>query len=180
MPRGGYQKPSNPAPVSGPGRFSRRTDGQRIQGPDLDNPDVQYGDRQMIEDAQRTQKMRGAAGARVPSRSMGGTPPTRGKLPPWLTQTPDTNPDQPTQAGLGMGPGPGPEILDAGQPTDDVREVVMEFIASTYGNKDAADWLAQFRQERANSAMAQPVSDMAEEALGPAAGIQAEATLPGV
>jgi len=27
MPRGGYRKPGNPAPVSGPGKLSRRTDG---------------------------------------------------------------------------------------------------------------------------------------------------------
>jgi len=27
MARGGYRKPSNPAPVSGPGKLSRRTDG---------------------------------------------------------------------------------------------------------------------------------------------------------
>lgn len=27
MPKGGYRKPNNPAPVSGPGKLSRRTDG---------------------------------------------------------------------------------------------------------------------------------------------------------
>lgn len=32
MPSGGYRKPSNPAPVSGPGALSKRTDGGPLDG----------------------------------------------------------------------------------------------------------------------------------------------------
>ena len=30
--RGGYRQPSNPAPVSGPGALSKRTDGGAVEG----------------------------------------------------------------------------------------------------------------------------------------------------
>jgi len=32
MPRGGYRQPNNPAPVSGPGALSQRTDGGATEG----------------------------------------------------------------------------------------------------------------------------------------------------
>lgn len=159
MPRGGYQKPSNPAPVSGPGKFSKRTDG-KITSPDIDTErGLQYGDRSMLEDAQRIAKTAVGAGASVggAERRLGGTPPTRGKLPPWLTNTPDTNPEEPTTAGLDMGPGPGSEALAAPAPTDDIRDVVMQYIADVYGNEDAVAWLAQRRTDRATQAQQQPL-----------------------
>jgi hypothetical protein len=38
--RGGYQQPSNPAPVSGPGALSKRTDGGAVDG--MTQPTQQY------------------------------------------------------------------------------------------------------------------------------------------
>lgn len=156
MPQGGYQKPKNPAPVSGPGKFSRRTDGQAVN-PDIDNPDLQYGDRSMLEEANTAAPVRGAQGASVPRR-MTGESMLGGSLPPWFTQTPDTNPDQPTTAGLDMGPGPGSEALQASKPSDDVREVVLQYLASQYGNRDAVAMLSKLRAERAASAQTPMVS----------------------
>jgi hypothetical protein len=151
MPRGGYQPPRKPAAVSGPGRFSRRTDG-KITEPDIDKErGLQYGDRKASIDAQRIAQTAVGAGARVASpaaRRLTGAPSARGGIPPWLLGTPDTNPSQPTTAGLDMGPGPGSEILDAQQPTDDVRQVVLRFLADTYGNKDAIGLLSQIRTEQ--------------------------------
>lgn len=40
MPRGGYRQPNNPAPVSGPGMLSKRTDGGAIDG--MTQPQQQY------------------------------------------------------------------------------------------------------------------------------------------
>ena len=37
---GGYRRPTNPSPVSGPGALSRRTDGQQ---PTQDLPNAKYG-----------------------------------------------------------------------------------------------------------------------------------------
>lgn len=41
--RGGYRKPNNPAPVSGPGALSARTDGGPTQAP-MYYPDTTYGE----------------------------------------------------------------------------------------------------------------------------------------
>jgi hypothetical protein len=168
MARGGYRKPNNPAPVSGPGKFSRRTDGKIIE-PDMDTArGAQYGDRKASIDAQRIAKTAVGAGAHVSSpRQMSGSAPVRGKLPPWLTNTPDTNPAEPTTAGLGMGPGPGSEALDAGVPTDDMREKVLQFWAETYGNQDAIAALAQLRAEQADA------SGPAAPVMAPEEGLEA-------
>lgn len=152
--RGGYQKPSKPAAVSGPGKMSARTDGragQPIREPDIDSPDLQYGDRQRLTDAQRIARAASGQGAKVEPRRMTGQPGTRAGLPPWFSQSEDTNPSEPTTAGLAGGEGPGPEMLDASQPADDVREVVLQFLVQTYGNEHAREMLAQLRAERAAS-----------------------------
>jgi len=184
MPRGGYQKPSDPAPASGPGKFSKRTDGA-IASPDIDSEEgVQYGDRGKLEDAQRIAKAAVGAGARVnpttDQRRMSGGPPQRGKLPPWLTQGEDTNPDQPATHGLDGGLGAGPEILAAGQPTPDEREVVLEFLVQNYGNEAARQMLAGLRSERnvsAQNAVAVPSAPMSDglpsDEQDPSAGLQA-------
>lgn len=52
MPRGGYQRPSNPAPVSGPGAMSKRTDGGPVQKL-RDLPDAQYGEAATFRDLQQ-------------------------------------------------------------------------------------------------------------------------------
>lgn len=190
MPRGGYQKPSNPAAVSGPGKFSRRTDGgQKVVEPDIDNPDLQYGDRSMLEDAQRRTPLKGSQGARVASgaerRPQGSA--LDGKLPPWLTTTPDPHPDEPTTAGLASGPGPGPEVLDAATPPEDIREVVLQWMVQQYGNPDVARMLNDMRNEREqrvnvptpSAPMTDPLSALAQEPLPAAAGGAEESTLPG-
>lgn len=159
MPRGGYQKPNNPAPVSGPGKFSRRTDG-KVPSPDIDTErGLQYGDRQMLEEAARMSPVAGAQGAPVSGRAMAGSAPARGGIPPWLLNTPDNAPDEPTTAGLDMGAGPGSEVLDARIPTDDIRVKVLQFLSETYGNQDAAATLAQLRAESSEPA---PMATMAQ------------------
>jgi hypothetical protein len=50
---GGYRRPTNPAPVSGPGAHSRRTDGQ----PMVDLPDAQYGENAAFQEAQAGAKI---------------------------------------------------------------------------------------------------------------------------
>jgi len=184
MPRGGYQKPSDPAPASGPGKFSKRTDGA-ITSPDIDTTEgVQYGDRGKLEDAQRIAKAAAGAGARVnpeASRRLGGAPPERGKLPPWLTTGEDTAPEDPATAGLGMGPGAGPEALMAAEATPDQREVVLEFIAQNYGNETARQMLAEIRAERNAQSQTQmmtpsdPMGDgLPAEESDPSAGLAAQ------
>jgi len=53
--RGGYRKPTNPAPVSGPGALSQRTDGQ----PARYTAGMAYGDGQDFYDLQTQAPMSG-------------------------------------------------------------------------------------------------------------------------
>lgn len=67
--RGGYQEPSNPAPVSGPGSLSRRTDGgQKIR----DIPNAAYGenkDFRQIQQSAPVSQQQGAQPAQPLDRS---------------------------------------------------------------------------------------------------------------
>jgi hypothetical protein len=167
MPRGGNQPPRKPAAVSGPGKLSRRTDGkpQPIREPDIDTPGLEYGDRQRLTDAQRIARAAGGQG-NAPVQRMQGEASVPGKLPPWLMGMPSARPGEPTTAGLDMGAGPGSEVLQAAEAPPDIREVVLDYLARTYGNEDARALLQQFRNERAASvnAPAAPPSPVAPAA----------------
>lgn len=99
MPRGGYQKPSNPAAVSGPGALSRRTDGgpQAIQAIPAGG---KYGERKAMQEIQSSAPM---AGNPIP------TPKPQIPVPGLFDQT--QNPAEPVTSGSIAGPGPGPEAL---------------------------------------------------------------------
>jgi hypothetical protein len=93
--RGGYQRPSNPAPVSGVGKNSRRTDGR----PNIrDLPDSQYGENIDYVGVQRAGAAAASAGG---GGGMGSAP-----LPAPFT-APSTNPDVPITSGAEYGAGPG-------------------------------------------------------------------------
>ncbi len=105
--QGGYRKPGNPAPVSGPGALSKRTDGRIAEG-------FAYGMNKQINE-----QAAGAPLAKAPSfnagsarmgevRSMNVAP----QLPPVTPLTdPTMNPDESVMAGINMGGGPGAEAL---------------------------------------------------------------------
>ncbi len=88
---GGYRAPANPAPVSGPGALSQRTDGQ----PAMQLPDAAYG-----EQAEFQAMQQGAPMMRDP-----------GPPPPGLLE-PTRQPDVPVTDGAALGPGSGPEVLE--------------------------------------------------------------------
>lgn len=87
---GGYRRPSDPAPVSGPGALSQRTDGGATQAPMLASGGP-YGSRQDMASIQGSAPM---AGTPAPSRDM---------LTP-LT-APTARPGEPVTAGVDAGPG---------------------------------------------------------------------------
>lgn len=97
--RGGYQRPSNPAPASGPGPLSRRTDGGPAQGV-KSLPGAGYGENKQFEQIQQGAPMAGSA--RNPKPAM-----------PSVTGlgAPSGRPDEPITAGISRGPGAGPEAL---------------------------------------------------------------------
>lgn len=121
MPRGGYQQPSRPAPVSGPGPLSKRTDG----GPQAKRmlPDAAYGEQAAFQDIQSGAPMEGA--------------PDMGALVGQQAQMPDVTPlgaptgrpDEPVTAGSPSGPGAGPESIGMGMTNKAQNEVDARAIA---------------------------------------------------
>lgn len=102
MAPGGYQPPASPAPVSGPGALSQRTDRQ----PQMQLPDAAYGEQKTFREDQA-----GAPMAATPDVSGG---PVVG--PADLSNVvglgaPTDRPGEPVTAGAAMGPGPGVESL---------------------------------------------------------------------
>lgn len=82
MPSGGYQAPANPAPVSGPGALSQRTD---VQAP-MGLPDPAYGEGQEFVALQEAAPLPKAA-------------------PPLSFNDPDDDPSIPLTDGAPFGPG---------------------------------------------------------------------------
>ena len=92
------------AGVSGPGKFSKRTDGMSFQS-------TEYG-----SGVENTANKAGAPLAKTPdvratSRSEMGMAPSQ--ITPLYA--PSERADEPITAGIAMGPGPGPEIMGATQ-----------------------------------------------------------------
>jgi hypothetical protein len=97
MAKGGYQKPSRPAPVSGPGALSRRTDGGGAGQPQQRLANAAYGEQKAFGEIQA-----GAPMAQAERPSMPKVTPLN---------APTERPEEPVTAGAPMGPGPGPESI---------------------------------------------------------------------
>jgi hypothetical protein len=136
MASGGYRQPSSPAPVSGPGALSKRTDGgpgQPVRAPS----GGAYGERQNLEQLQQAAPLAqtpggdAGAGADVTADLVGFGAPTQ-------------MPDEPVTAGAAMGPGPGLEALGLpNQPDQDMLRLVewlpvLEHMANQPGASKAA------------------------------------------
>lgn len=101
---GGDRVPANPAPVSGPGAMSRRTDGQGARY----MSGGQYGEGQELMDLQTSAPMSKApAQPRMRQARSAGQAVQEGARPTPLF-APTERPDEPITAGAPFGPGPGP------------------------------------------------------------------------
>lgn len=99
--QGGYRKPENPAPMSGPGALSQRTDGGPSQGAKYISG-LPYGQGQETYNQQTAAPM--AAAEPTPAAPA---------LPPMLSLNDMTQrPDEPLTAGLDIGDGPGSEVMN--------------------------------------------------------------------
>lgn len=97
--QGGYRKPGTPAPVSGPGALSKRTDGRVAEG-------YAYGMNKQINEQAAAAPL--AKVAKTVARPMDVAPSQPTIVP--LTE-PTLNPEEPVTAGINMGAGPGAEAL---------------------------------------------------------------------
>lgn len=96
--RGGYRQPTNPAPISGPGSLSQRTDGSPSQ-PATYISGLPYGQGQETYNQQTAAPM--ASVEEMPVRN----------LPPIVPLNEPTQfPNQPISFGSNWGEGPGPDF----------------------------------------------------------------------
>lgn len=158
---GGYRKPNKPAAVSGPGRNSRRTDGQ----PSEDNmkqakryvTGMDYGENKELNDIQAQGDLAaGPSMSNTPTSAMPTTPaptapaaapttvePTApapapmslGEVPSLFSSTQRAN--EPITAGAPVGDGAGPEGL-LGTPEQVVSDADRERLMAMYGMVMAA------------------------------------------
>ncbi len=113
MASGGYREPNNPAPVSGPGAMSQRTDGGPTQSAKYMSG-LPYGQGQAQMQQQTSAPMAGnpTAAAQVNVDSAAQAP----QMPQTVGMfEPTQRPDEPITAGMDFGPGPDSSVL--GLPT---------------------------------------------------------------
>ncbi len=104
MAQGGYRPPTSPAPVSGPGRLSRRTDGkQAVQT----LPDADYGEQATFRQDQQGAPMAAAPGGADAQAMV--SPADLSSIVPM--GAPTANAGEPVTAGAAAGAGPGMEAL---------------------------------------------------------------------
>jgi hypothetical protein len=139
MARGGYRQPANPAPVSGPGTLSKRTDGgpgQPVRAPS----GGAYGERQELEQYQQAAPMSASPGGDV------GAPQPAGDLTADLVgfDAPTQMAGTPVTDGAELGDGAGLEGLGLpNEPDQDLRRLVaylpvFEHMADQPGSSKAA------------------------------------------
>lgn len=97
--RGGYRQPNNPAPVSGPGSLSKRTDGGAIEG--MTQPQQEYTGFGYGENGKLAEQQSGAAmaGTNIPGFNFTA-----------LT-APSERPNEPITSGINIGDGGGTELM---------------------------------------------------------------------
>lgn len=120
MVSGGYRQPAHPAPVSGPGALSKRTDGgpgssrQPLRAPN----GLPYGDRQGLLDQEKTAAM--AQQSPIPAIPIPAAPQgpptaqTAAHTAPYSGVpfgAPTQRPGEPVTQGINFGPGAGNEVL---------------------------------------------------------------------
>jgi hypothetical protein len=104
MARGGYQKPNNPAAVSGPGALSRRTDGG--VGSKQAQREIRMGKYGESKDVAEIQSGAPLAGSPVPTRSApAAAMSSRPSTPVTSLFAPTDRPSEPVTEGLPFGPG---------------------------------------------------------------------------
>lgn len=111
---GGARTPAKPAPVSGPGKYSRRTDGGPAQVLSA-APNQDYGEAKQQLNEQRLAPMAGTQPTSAPAVQPGQAPDEGPQMPafsgPGLLD-PSQRPNEPTTTGVDIGPGAGSDALN--------------------------------------------------------------------
>lgn len=144
---GGYRKPANPAPVSGPGKYSKRTDGGPSQVMSA-APGQAYGDAKAQMDAQRTAPMGGTSPLPKPAAPQGGdAAPSMQPFSGVPLNAPTQRPGEPVTHGVDIGPGGGSDVLNLpSQPSGPQGTGQMSALLSRLSATDLTGALAPLLQ----------------------------------
>jgi len=125
-PNGGYRRPTNPAPVSGPGQLSQRTDGgpQQVQ---VNMSGMPYGENAEFNTMQGMAPMSASPSARSP-RASARSASAGGGMSATPLFAPTQRPDEPVTAGAPFGPGDGPST----QPNSSQQAIADAAIIGKY------------------------------------------------
>lgn len=152
--KGGYQRPTNPAPVSGPGALSQRTDG----GPADKQPiryisGLPYGEGQMMTNLQAMAPMEAAPSTPSPTpQGAGETQPATQQPEPLVPlNAPSARPSEPVTYGADMGPGAGSSALGLMNSTVSSYQDTRNYIHAMAANPSASPAL-KFLAQRINEA----------------------------
>lgn len=129
---GGYRKPAHPAAVSGPGKLSRRTDGQ----PNMQLPNPSYGEQSQFQSIQSGAPMAKAPPIATPSSA---SAPASSPIVP--LSAPSQEPDTPVTAGSQYGPGPGPSSLNLQDPTTMDANALRQYLPALIEMADSDNTL---------------------------------------
>lgn len=145
MARGGYRKPGNPAPVSGPGALSRRTDGGAGSKQAMKEIRTgKYGESKAIMEQQQ-------------GAPMAGNPaPTPAVAAPTVTglMQPTERPQEPVTAGMPFGPGTSTLPITPNTSNVSVVQKYLPTLETLASSKDANDTFRAFvRAVKANVEM---------------------------
>ena len=152
---GGYQQPTNPAPVSGPGNLARRTDGgPGAKQPVMTLPDAKYGEAKAFKQQEQGAPMSALGGMPTPTGPpagpgpggpSGGAPAPGGMDLPVGMGEPTQRPDEPVTHGADAGEGPSSASLGlmppAAQQHRDGMSVLQGMIAQSPDNP-TLQWLS--------------------------------------
>lgn len=105
MPKGGYRKPANPAPVSGPGKLSRRTDTGPTQSMQQMSANGVYGERKALAEMQSSAPMQGNPTPNIPAPTVSASAPAPTRQPVAGLFDPTQRPEEPITAGMPFGDG---------------------------------------------------------------------------
>ena len=135
---GGYRKPASPAPASGPGALSKRTDSsQPMRAP----TGMDYGDHKALMAQESTAPMAQTPSAPqldIPASPQGGGAGYQG---PGMGD-PSIRPDEPITHGVDIGPGAGPEALGQA-PAGEQPDGYLTSLLGRLSDSDTTGTLAQ-------------------------------------
>lgn len=121
---GGYRRPSNPSPVSGPGRMARRTDGGPQQST-VPMTGMGYGENADYNDIQSSAPL--AATPSVSNTRARKSSPTGPAVAATPLFAPTQRPDEPVTAGAPFGPGDGPDAPTSPTPPEEI-EIIRQYM----------------------------------------------------